>query len=191
MTNRRRERREAQRLNAAKTDKKQPDKGVKGDGPVSPVTPASQIREAWAEVCRLMEAMKPSYVQFARRLADGADQGQAAIDAGYSVSNARSQGCKMAADEQVIELVKWLQRHSVLTEAHISKPALRQVIIEIMNSTEASAADRVAAVRAGSKLEGFDRLKVEVTGGTPAVDGDALRKELADRLARQMSKAET
>ncbi|MBL8971044.1 MAG: hypothetical protein JNK56_10710 [Myxococcales bacterium] len=130
--------------------------------------------------------MKPAYILFARRIAEGVHQDQAAIDAGYSVTSAKSQGCRMAADEAVVELKDLLMLFAVLTDAYISKPALAKALFDVIQN--ATPADRVAAVRAAMRLQGFDRVKVEMTGGAAVIDGDALRKDLADRLARQLSK---
>jgi len=154
--------------------------------PKAPATPLENLTAIESRIAEVMRGMKPSYILFARRLAEGVHQDQAAIDAGYSVTSAKSQGCRMAADAAVVELKDLLMLFAVLTDAHISKPALAKALFDVIQN--ASAADRVAAVRAAMRLQGFDRVKVEMTGGAAVIDGDALRKDLADRLARQLSK---
>lgn len=147
------------------------------------LSPLERIAKVDAEISGLLSSTHPRWVKFARLLAAGSTQTQAAADAGFAPANAAQQGSRLAGEPQIIRLIELLQMLDILTEAMVTKPALRRVLGGVMEN--GGHADRVAAARAAMRLEGLDRQRVEITGAVQAIPAEDLRKQLADRLARQ------
>lgn len=141
----------------------------------------ARIQRDISSLCSQMPS--PRWVKFARGLANGETQAQAAIDAGFAPAGARQQGNRLAGEPLIEQLVEALQMLAIVTEAAIDKPALRKALLEVISM--GSDKDKVAAVRAAMKLEGYDRTRIEVTGSVGTVDPEELRRQLAERLARQ------
>lgn len=156
--------------------------------PPAAKTVLERMAQLDAEIMGHVTSMPPRWVKFARCMAEGSTQVQAAIDAGFAPANARQQGHELASRPQIVELVEKLQMFAIVTEAAVTKPAIRRVLTRVM--TEGSNTDAVAAARAAMRLEGLDRQRVEITGAVQAIPAEDLRKQLADRLARQRGRTE-
>lgn len=162
---------------------------VGNEQPAAPMTPLERLSKLQDDIAVVIAAMHPRHVKFARLLAEGSSQGQAAADAGYAPANARQQGSALAARADVMQLVEALQMFDILTEGLITRPALRQVLGRVMK--DGSHSDQVKAVNAAMKLQGYDHVRVEVTGGVGvAMNPEELRKQLAERIARQRAQTE-
>lgn len=158
-----------------------------GGAPDSTVDP---LREMDAAIVCLAASMNPRHTKFARLLAEGSNQEAAAVACGYTPGqSARSQGSRLAAAEDVSQLVDLIVAHDVLTCVYVRRPAIRAVLIEVMRTAPAPG-DRVKACVAAMKLEGYERVQVEVTAGSSAKDPEEMRRHLAETLARARAQLE-
>lgn len=153
------------------------------DGSEKLLTPLERVGKLQEDIAAMVADMSPRHVKFAMAIAEGTTQAQAAIDAGYAPANARQQGSEVAARPDVQRLVELELTFDVLTHALIKRPVLRRVLGDVMQ--DGAHSDKVAAVRAAMKLEGYEQQKLEVTGVGVTINPEDLRKQLAERLARQ------
>lgn len=158
------------------------------DAAASSIPWGKHLAKLQDDINALVSTMPPRMAKFARLYAGGATQSQAAIDAGYARGNAAQQGCDLAADPRVRQLAELIQSFDIQTEQAITRAALRAVLVDTMTNGKHTA--KVAAVRAAIRLEGYGVTRVEVTGAVSTLNAEDLRKQLADRFARQNDEKE-
>jgi len=151
-----------------------------GAGAADDYNPLARMQAVDLEICALIERMHPRHVIFARCLSEASTQEQASIAAGYS----KSQGSRLSAEPDVARLVDLLLELDALSSVHVRKPALRLAMLEIVRDKTSSAADRVKATALIARMEGLDRVQIEVAAQAVGKDPAELQAVLAEKLAR-------